>query len=97
MFVCGLCHKLSEPRQKAAHVVVETRPITQPDTGQPGTAIVKEVLAHQSCIVLETALHELRIEKGIEDARVALGARAEFQEKVFDRMRAMGAQEVQLP
>lgn len=96
MFRCGMCHQLSKPGQKASHVVLETRPITQPDTGLPGTAIVKEVLAHESCIVLETALTELRIEKGIDAAVDGLKEKAAFIEKVTDRMRAMGAQEVRL-
>lgn len=53
MFRCGLCKGLSQPGQSATHVVLERRPITQPDTGKPGTAIVREVLAHEECARLE--------------------------------------------
>lgn len=88
MFRCGLCGGLSQPGQPAIHVVTERRPITQPDTGKPGTAIVKEVLAHDECSKLEAVAQAA--------TQVANEGRARFQEKLFDRVRAMGAEEVSL-
>ncbi len=55
MFKCGVCGDLSVPREKAAHVVLERRAITQPDTGKPGVAITREVLAHEQCTVVGAA------------------------------------------
>lgn len=50
MFRCGLCQKQSNPREKAIRVVLVKDRIVHPEKGNPGTRIVKEVLAHEACL-----------------------------------------------
>jgi hypothetical protein len=60
MFKCGVCGSLSAPREKASHAVLERRVITQPDTGKPGVAITREVLAHAQCTVVAATAAEVQ-------------------------------------
>lgn len=49
MFRCGICHGLSQPRDKAIRVVLLRDRIIHPEKGNHGTRIVKEVFAHETC------------------------------------------------
>ena len=52
MFKCGICHKQSEPGEKAIPVVLQREDILHREGDgklYPGTRIVKEVKAHYEC------------------------------------------------
>lgn len=54
MFKCGICGENSEEKEKASHVILETRKRTYnygPGLVSTGWEIVKEVLAHAKCAI----------------------------------------------
>jgi len=51
VFRCGICHALSQPREKSVLVVLLRERIIHPEKGNPGTRIVNEVLAHEPCSI----------------------------------------------
>lgn len=59
MFVCGMCKKVTEPKEKATKLVTQTRPKTYHNSGitSHGVEIVEEILVCPRCVPNPQALN----------------------------------------